>query len=53
MTQEPEPGSETPEMLPHEEHPRGTLFLLLVYLMMIVGMWGWVYYIMLGRGGTQ
>ena len=36
----------------HDEggHPRGTLLLMLLFLVMIVGMWGYMYLMMLGRG---
>lgn len=33
-----------------DEHPRGTLFLLLVYLIVVVAIWGTVYLTMLERG---
>lgn len=36
---------------PHEEeNPRGTMLLMMLFLILIVGMWGYVYLIMLGRG---
>lgn len=36
---------------PHEEpHPRGTLTLLLIYLVVIIGLWGSVYLMLLQRG---
>ncbi len=30
--------------------PRGTLFLMLLFLMAFFGMWGYLYFLMLGRG---
>lgn len=33
-----------------EEHPLGTLFLLLVYLIVVIAIWGTVYLTMLERG---
>ena len=33
-----------------DEHPRGTLFLLLVYLIVVIAIWGTVYLTMLERG---
>jgi hypothetical protein len=31
-------------------HPRGTLFLMLIFVVLIVAMWGYMYLMMLGRG---
>ena len=33
-----------------EEHPRGTMLLMLLYLIMIVAMWGYIYVVMVQRG---
>jgi hypothetical protein len=33
-----------------EEHPRGTMLLMMLFLILIVGMWGYVYLMMLNRG---
>lgn len=33
-----------------EGHPRGTLLLMLLFLVMIVAMWGYMYLLLLGRG---
>ncbi len=33
-----------------ERHPYGTLFLLLVYLIVVIAIWGTVYLTMLERG---
>lgn len=49
---EPDEGAPTPsgrQEVP-EPHPRGTLFLMLVYLMGIVALWGYVYLEMLEFG---
>lgn len=32
-----------------ESHPRGTLFLMLLFLISIAAMWSYMYLIMLGR----
>ena len=43
----------TNEMDSHEagEHnPRGTMLLMLLYLIVIVAMWGYIYMMMVGRG---
>jgi uncharacterized protein YqhQ len=34
-----------------EDHPRGTLFLMLIFLMILVALWGYVYLDMI-RGGS-
>ena len=54
MTDEETSALESPqmdEMLHEEQHPRGTLFLMLVFLMAIVGMWSYIYLLMLEQGG--
>lgn len=33
-----------------DDHPRGTMLLTLLFLMLIVAMWGYIYMLMLGRG---
>jgi hypothetical protein len=33
-----------------EEQPRGTFFLVLVFLVMIIVLWVWTYGVLLGRG---
>ena len=38
--------SETAE----EEHPRGTFFLVLMFLVLIIVTWAWTYSVLLGRG---
>lgn len=47
-------SSEAPEAqgtgMTGQEHPYGTLFLLLVYLIVVVAIWGTVYLTMLERG---
>lgn len=35
---------------PHEEHPRGTLVLMLGFLALTAALWGWVYVLLLSRG---
>lgn len=43
----------TNEMDSHEagEHnPRGTMLLMLLFLILIVAMWGYMYMLMIGRG---
>lgn len=30
-----------------EDHPRGTLFLMLIFLMVLVALWGYVYFDMI------
>ena len=42
--QEPEPVEEV-----REEHPRGTLVLMMIYLVIIIGLWGSVYLTLLQR----
>lgn len=37
-----ENGTEEPD-----EHPRGTLFLMLIFLMVLVALWGYVYFDMI------
>jgi hypothetical protein len=32
-----------------EDHPLGTLFLMMIYLMVLAGMWGALYFLLLGR----
>ena len=32
-----------------EEHPIGSLFILMIFLILLAGMWGAVYFIYLGR----
>lgn len=39
-----------PDVTHEEENPRGTMLLMMLFLILIVGMWGYVYVIMLGRG---
>ena len=34
-----------------QEHPRGTVVLMMLFLFMIVAMWGWIYMILLQRAG--
>lgn len=41
-------ATETARQEDHE-HPRGTLILLLVYLVIIIGLWGSVFLILLER----
>ncbi len=43
--QVPEGGSP----VDHVGHPRGTLLVMLVFLMMMIGLWGYVYVLMLER----
>ena len=45
MTDEPEV-----EAVDDEEHPRGTFFLVLVFLVMIVVLWFWTYGVLIERG---
>jgi len=33
-----------------EAHPRGTLVLMLLYLVLTVAMWGYLYAMLMGRG---
>jgi hypothetical protein len=33
-----------------EEHPRGTMLLMLLYLIVIIAMWGYIYVVMVQRG---
>lgn len=35
---------------PNEEHPRGTLFLMAVFLILMAGLWAYAYLLMLERG---
>ena len=42
LQERPDPAEET--------HPYGTLFLLLVYLIVVIAIWGTVYLTMLERG---
>jgi len=44
------PGTSGSGVEEHEAHPRGTLFLMLMFLILIVAMWGYIYLMMLGRG---
>jgi hypothetical protein len=44
--QTPKPGAGEPD-----EHPRGTLFLMLVFLMVLMALWGYVYFDMI-QGGS-
>lgn len=49
---DPRKGSPTPKGAPtHEEvpPPTGTLFVLTLYIIVLAGMWGAVYWIMLQR----
>jgi hypothetical protein len=34
---------------PHVGHPRGTLLIMLIFLMLIIALWGYVYLLMLER----
>ena len=43
-------GPEGAQSAHEEEHPRGTLFLMLLFLVMIVAMWGYLYLLLLARG---
>jgi hypothetical protein len=49
-----DPETTAPERADEAEHegghPRGTLLLMLLFLIMIVGMWVYIYLMMLGRG---
>jgi hypothetical protein len=42
-------GGGPPESAQHEdgEHPKGTLFLMLLFLIAMVAMWGYIYVLML------
>ncbi len=44
------PETTVPGLEPGAEHPRGSLFLLLVYLIVVIAIWGTVYLTMLERG---
>ena len=33
-----------------EENPRGTFFLVLMFLLLIIGLWFWTYGVLLDRG---
>ena len=33
----------------HEEHPRGSLLLLSLYMVLIAVMWVWAYWLLIGR----
>jgi hypothetical protein len=35
------------------EHPKGTLVIVLVYMVTIIVLWSWVYQILIARGVTQ
>ncbi|MDT8435385.1 MAG: hypothetical protein RRA92_01395 [Gemmatimonadota bacterium] len=49
-TQAPDPGRADGEGEGEEhEHPLGTLFLLMIFLMVLAGMWGALYLTLLGR----
>ena len=45
-----EPDGEEERTEEGAEHPRGTLFLMMVFLIAIVGLWSYLYLIMLDRG---
>ncbi|GAB4457309.1 MAG: hypothetical protein Fur0044_50820 [Anaerolineae bacterium] len=40
-------------MKPKYEHPKGTLAILLIYLITIIVLWSWVFLTLLERGVTQ
>lgn len=40
-------------MKPKYEHPKGTLAILLIYLITIIVLWSWVFLTLLERGMTQ
>jgi hypothetical protein len=44
-----EPDEEGREVPAEEQGPAGTLFLLMIYVMVLAGMWGTMYWILLGR----
>lgn len=41
---------EPPEVEEPEEHPRGTMVLMLLFLLLIALMWAWAYYSLIVRG---
>ncbi len=45
------PGISTPrtDSTDDHEHPRGTLFLMILFLIMIIGFWTYVYVLLLER----
>ncbi len=43
------PAADSQEETREEAHPRGTLFLMLVFLIMIIAFWGYLYVVMLER----
>jgi hypothetical protein len=44
--------AEKPEKKPDEFHPKGTLLILLLFLITLIALWGTVYWILLQRGVT-
>jgi hypothetical protein len=38
---------------PTEEHPKGTMVILLIFLLTLIVLWGSVYLILLSRGVTM
>jgi hypothetical protein len=36
-----------------DKHPKGTLFLLLIFLLLVVVSWLGIYFLMLSRGGIS
>jgi hypothetical protein len=53
MTDRPPPEERVdkpPEAEHDEPHPRGTMFLMMLFLIAIVAMWGYIYLMMLQRG---
>ena len=49
MSESPRPDSGSPPSLPEVPPPTGTLFVLMLYIMVLAGMWSAVYWIMLQR----
>ncbi len=37
---------------PEMEHPKGTLVIVLLYMVTIIILWSWVYQILISRGTT-
>ena len=42
-------GVDSPQDAAGEDHPLGTLFLMMIYLMVLAGMWGALYFLLLDR----
>ena len=40
-------------MEPPDEHPKGTLFILLIFLLVTVAAWLGIFFLMLSRGGVS